>query len=57
MARRKTNKAPIIILLVVLLLVAAVLAGMIWFVSNHFFVGGKAYANVILLNDEFRTIS
>jgi hypothetical protein len=45
MARRKTNKAPIIILLVVLLLVAAVLAGMIWFVSSHFFVGGKPYAN------------
>ena len=45
MARRKTNKAPIIILLVVLLLVAALLGGMIWFVSNHFFVGGRAYAN------------
>ena len=45
MARKKTNKAPIIILLVVLLLVAALLGGMIWFVSNHFFVGGKAYAN------------
>lgn len=45
MARRKTNKAPIIILLVVLLLVAVLLGGMIWFVSNHFFVGGKAYAN------------
>lgn len=45
MARRKTNKAPIIILLVVLLLVAVLLGGMIWFVSNHFFVGGRAYAN------------
>lgn len=45
MARRKTNKVPIIILLVVLLLVAALLGGMIWFVSNHFFVGGRAYAN------------
>ena len=44
MARRKTNKAPIIILLVVLLLLVAVLGGMIWFVSSHFFVGGKAYA-------------
>ena len=45
MARRKTNKVPIIILLVVLLLGAALLGGMIWFVSNHFFVGGRAYAN------------
>lgn len=44
MARRKTNKAPIIILLVVLLFLVAVLGGMIWFVSSHFFVGGKAYA-------------
>ena len=45
MARRKTNKVPIIILLVVLLLVSVLLGGMIWFVSNHFFVGGRAYAN------------
>lgn len=45
MGRKKSNKSTIIILLVLVLLAAALLAGMIWFMMNHFFVGGKAYPN------------
>ena len=45
MRRKKRNNAPIIVLLVILCLVLAILGGMIWFVSSHFFVGGKAYSN------------
>ena len=45
MARRKTNKTPIVILLLIVLLLAAALGGMYWFVTTHFFVGGRAYAN------------
>ena len=43
--RRKRNNKPIIVLLILLILAASLLAGMVWFVSTHFFVGGKAYAN------------
>ena len=45
MTRHRRNNAPVVVLLVVLLLVAALLGGMIWFVKNHFFVGGRAYRN------------
>lgn len=45
MGRRKRNNAPVIILLILFLLAASLLGGMIWFMSTHFFVGGKAYAN------------
>ena len=40
---RRSNKKPIIVLLVLVLLVAALLGGMVWFVTSHFFVGGRAY--------------
>ena len=43
MSRRRSNNKPIIVLLVLVLLVAALLGGMIWFVTTHFFVGGRAY--------------
>ena len=43
--RRKRNNKPIIVLLILLILAASLLAGMAWFISTHFFVGGKAYAN------------
>ena len=59
MSRRKTNKKPIIILLVLMVLIAALLGGMIWFVSTHFFVGGKAYpkdAQVLDLRDQTLTV-
>lgn len=45
MTRRKTNKKPIIVLLILLVLATGLLAGLIWFVNTHFFVGGRAYAN------------
>ena len=41
--KRKSNKKPVIILLILVLLCAALLGSMVWFVSTHFFVGGKAY--------------
>lgn len=43
--RRKRNNKPIIVLLILLILAASLLAGMAWFISTHFFLGGKAYAN------------
>ena len=43
MSGRKTNKKPIVILLILVALAAALLAGMIWFMMTHFFVGGMAY--------------
>ena len=45
MKKRKSNQRPVVVLLILLLLCAALLGGMIWFVSSHFFVGGKAYPN------------
>ena len=45
MKKRRSNKKPVLVLLILLLLCAALLGGMIWFVSTHFFVGGKAYPN------------
>ena len=39
----KKNNTPVIVLTIILLLVAAVLGGMVWFVSSHFFVDGRAY--------------
>ena len=59
MSRRKTNKKPIIVLLVLLLLVTALLGAMIWFVSTHFFVGGRAYpkdAQVLDLRNQTLTV-
>ena len=59
MSRRKTNKKPVIVLLVLVLLAAALLGGMVWFVSSHFFVGGKAYpkdAQVLDLRDQTLTV-
>jgi len=43
MTRRKRNNKPVVVLLLVVLLLAALLGSMIWFISSHFFVGGKAY--------------
>lgn len=43
MSRRRSNKKPIIVLLVLVLLMVALLGGMVWFVTSHFFVGGRAY--------------
>lgn len=45
MKKRRSNKKPIIILLILVILAAALLGGMAWFVTTHFFVGGKAYPN------------
>ena len=45
MKRRRSNKKPVVVLLIALLLCAVLLGGMVWFVSTHFFVGGKAYPN------------
>ena len=39
----KKNNTPVIVLTIILLLVAAVLGGMVWFVSSHIFVDGRAY--------------
>ena len=40
----KKNNTPVIVLTIILLLVAAVLGGMVWFVSSHIFVDGRAYS-------------
>ena len=39
----KKNNTPVMVLTIILLLVAAVLGGMVWFVSSHIFVDGRAY--------------
>lgn len=44
MRRRKRSNAPIIVLLVLLVLAASLLGGLVWFLSTHFFVGGRPYA-------------
>ena len=44
MRRRKRSNAPIIVLLVLLVLTASLLGGLVWFLSTHFFVGGRPYA-------------
>lgn len=44
MNRTKSNKKVIVILLILVICSAGLLAGMIWFVSSHFFVGGRAYS-------------
>ena len=45
MSGKKSNRKVIAVLLVMVLLAAALLGGMIWFMMNHFFVGGRAYSN------------
>ena len=43
--KTKSYKITIIVLLVLILIVGAAVAGMLWFLNNHFFLGGKAYRN------------
>lgn len=45
MSRKKSNQKTIVVLVILVLASAALLGGMVWFVSSHFFVGGKAYPN------------
>lgn len=45
MKKRRSNKTPVIVLLVILCLAVMVLGGIIWFITSHFFVGGKPYPN------------
>lgn len=42
-ARKRSKSKVVIVLLILVLLCAALLGTMIWFVSTHFFVGGKAF--------------
>lgn len=42
---KKSNKGLIIFLLVLVLVLGAVVAGMAWFLTSHFFVAGGAYPN------------
>ena len=44
MRRRKSNNKVIVVLLTLVICAAGLLGGMVWFVSSHFFVNGKAYA-------------
>lgn len=43
--KKRSNKTPVIVLLLLVLLAAALLGGMVWFLTSHFFVGGRAYPN------------
>lgn len=43
--KTKSNKTLIVILLVLILILGAAVAGMAWFLGNHFFVDGKPYPN------------
>lgn len=58
--KTKSYKKTIIVLLVLILVAGAAVAGMLWFLNNHFFVEGKAYRNdaeVLNLRKKTMTIS
>ena len=43
--KTKSNKGRIVFLLVLILVLGAIVAGMTWFLNNHFFVAGQPYRN------------
>lgn len=43
--KTKSNKGLIILLSVLILVLGAAVAGMVWFLNNHFFVDGQPYRN------------
>ncbi|MBQ6718967.1 MAG: leucine-rich repeat domain-containing protein [Oscillospiraceae bacterium] len=43
--KKKSNTGRILVLLVLILILAAAVAGMVWFLNNHFFLEGHAYPN------------
>lgn len=58
--KAKSYKKTILVLLVLILVMAAAVAGMLWFLNNHFFVEGKAYPNdaeVLNLRNKSITVS
>ena len=57
--KQKSNKGLLIFLSVLILILGAAVAGMVWFLNNHFFVMGQAYPNgtrQINLREETLTI-
>ena len=49
--KTKSNNVLIVILLVLTLVLGAAVAGMLWFLNNHFFVAGQPYRNGTQLLD------
>ena len=57
---KKSNKGLVIVLLAVVLVLGAVVAGMAWFLTSHFFLEGHAYpkaAEELDLRDEVLTVA